>query len=88
MKLANFAALDPEYPGAELIDGGRGDRETWDRFINDTAELRRLAHRLWSAGARRGSPSRAPVDLSARSASSTSSPLTEHLARDATRPTT
>src|SRR6185437_8335632 len=39
MKLANFAALDPAYPGAGLRAGGRRDREVWDRFSGNRDEL-------------------------------------------------
>lgn len=43
MKLANYAALDPSYPGAGLDAGGRRDAEIWDRYANHPEELKRLA---------------------------------------------
>ena len=39
MKLANFAALDPSYPGIALSRGGRGDAEIWKEFATDRERL-------------------------------------------------
>ena len=46
MKLGNFAALDPDYPGAGLRAGGKRDREVWDRFANARDELAAAAARI------------------------------------------
>ena len=43
LKLANFAALDPAYPGAGMRRGSQLDGEVWDRFNNDRDALHRLA---------------------------------------------
>lgn len=43
LKLANFAALDPDYHGVGMTRGGRLDAGVWDRFRDRTKELRRLA---------------------------------------------
>jgi len=43
MKLANFLALDPTYPGAGLTSGGRRDAEVWDAWNNRRDECRSLA---------------------------------------------
>ena len=43
MKLANYAALDPNYPGAGLGAGGRRDAEVWDRYADKPEELKRVA---------------------------------------------
>lgn len=36
LKLANFASLDPGYPGRGMSGHSIGDRETWDRYSGDT----------------------------------------------------
>lgn len=46
LKLANFAALDPDYPGAGMSRGGRRDAEVWDRFRNKPGELAAVARAL------------------------------------------
>src|SRR5688572_11563102 len=46
MKLANFAALDPAYPGIALSRGGRGDAEVWKEFATDRERLAREAQRI------------------------------------------
>jgi len=46
LKLANFAALDPEYPGVGMSRGGRRDAEVWDRFRANPTELLRIATTL------------------------------------------
>lgn len=43
MKLANFAAVDPAYPGKGLDAGGRRDAEVWDRWHDRRDELEHLA---------------------------------------------
>jgi hypothetical protein len=35
MKLANFAAIDPSYPGKGLSRFGKADQATWDEFRGD-----------------------------------------------------
>jgi 5-methylcytosine-specific restriction protein A len=46
MKLANFAALDPGYPGVGLDAGGQGDRDVWDYFSSRPGLLTPLVARL------------------------------------------
>lgn len=46
LKLANFAALDPNYPGAGMTRGGRRDREVWDRLHDRPRELASIAQAL------------------------------------------
>ncbi len=46
MKLANFAALDPSYPGVALERGGRLDATIWDEFAQDKERLIAEAARL------------------------------------------
>jgi hypothetical protein len=46
MKLANFAALDPTYPGVALSRGGRGDAAIWEEFAADRPRLAREARAL------------------------------------------
>ncbi|MBE2185902.1 MAG: HNH endonuclease [Rhodothermales bacterium] len=43
MKLANFLALDPNYPGQALSRGGRLDREVWESFADHPYQLERAA---------------------------------------------
>jgi hypothetical protein len=43
MKLANFAALDPAYPGVALSRGGQRDAEIWQEFAEDREQLAREA---------------------------------------------
>jgi 5-methylcytosine-specific restriction protein A len=43
MKLANFLALDPNYPGAGLRAGGSRDGEVWDAWTDRRDECRALA---------------------------------------------
>jgi len=49
MKLGNFAALDPEYPGVGLTSGGRADADVWDRYHENPEELAALASALREA---------------------------------------
>jgi 5-methylcytosine-specific restriction protein A len=46
LKLANFAALDPGYPGVGMTRGGRRDAEVWDLFSKRRAELAAITSRL------------------------------------------
>src|SRR5262249_37005848 len=39
MKLGNFLALDPHYPGAGLQRGGKRDQEVWHEFADDVPRL-------------------------------------------------
>jgi predicted RNA-binding protein with PUA-like domain len=43
LKLANFAALDPHYPGVGMRAGSRLDAQVWDRFADHPDELARIA---------------------------------------------
>jgi 5-methylcytosine-specific restriction enzyme A len=54
LKLANFAALDPAYPGAGMRRGSQLDGEVWDRFNNDRASLHQLAELLRNGAANPG----------------------------------
>lgn len=58
LKLANFAALDPGYPGVGMSRGSRGDRQVWDRYRADRDELRRVA-----AGLRAGASGEEPFPV-------------------------
>lgn len=50
MKLGNFAALDPRYPGVGLPRGGRGDQLVWDEFAGQPERLVRTAAAIRAAG--------------------------------------
>ena len=39
LKLANFAAIDPNYPGRGLEGGAKGDRDVWHRYAQDEDAL-------------------------------------------------
>ena len=43
LKLANLAAIDPNYPGRGMTGGGRGDGEVWDRYASDEDALAAIA---------------------------------------------
>jgi hypothetical protein len=43
MKLANFARLDPAYPGEGLTRGNRLERAVWDEFAGDPVYLQLIA---------------------------------------------
>lgn len=43
MKMANLAALDTNYRGTSLMQGGRRDAEVWDEFTNDRERLTKEA---------------------------------------------
>jgi 5-methylcytosine-specific restriction enzyme A len=49
LKLANFAAIDPAYPGTGLTGSGKRDREVWNRYADDTDTLAGLAADLRAA---------------------------------------
>ncbi len=55
LKLANFAALDPSYPGVGMTRGGKRDAEVWDSFIRRPDELAAIAAQLRN-GARPDGP--------------------------------
>ncbi|MCU4184586.1 HNH endonuclease [Acidiferrimicrobium sp. IK] len=58
LKLANFAALDPNYPGVGMSRGSRADGQVWDRYHTDRDELRRVA-----AGLRAGASGEEPFPV-------------------------
>ena len=39
MKIANFAAIDPNHPGLGMRRGGKLDAEVWDRYASDRGAL-------------------------------------------------
>ena len=39
LKLANFAAIDPNYDGRGMTRGGRQDAEVWDQYASDEDSL-------------------------------------------------
>lgn len=41
--MANFSALDPNYPGVGMRRGGRPDQHVWDRFSNSRDDLAHMA---------------------------------------------
>jgi 5-methylcytosine-specific restriction protein A len=43
MKLMNLRAIDPEYPGAGLRAGSKGDKLIWEEFANDREEVKAIA---------------------------------------------
>lgn len=43
LKLANFASLDPNYPGHGMTRGGRRDAEVWERYASDEDALVEVA---------------------------------------------
>lgn len=49
MKLGNFMALDPDYPGEGLSRGSKLDKEIWDAFANDPDRLYKTAESIKSA---------------------------------------
>jgi 5-methylcytosine-specific restriction protein A len=48
LKLANFAALDPAYPGKGMERGGEADREVWDDFKDRPEQVAAMAALLRS----------------------------------------
>jgi 5-methylcytosine-specific restriction protein A len=61
MKLANFASLDPSYPGEGLSSVGRRDREIWDAYTERRDECHRLAEAI-RAGVGKGVLTPEPED--------------------------
>ena len=55
LKLANFAALDPDYPGLGMRRGGQRDVAIWGRYARQPDELEALALAI-RAGATSGFP--------------------------------
>lgn len=51
LKLANFAALDPQYPGAGMRSVGRLDEIVWDRYASRPDELRCVIAAIRNAAA-------------------------------------
>lgn len=49
LKITNFAALDPQYPGAGMNRGSRLDAVVWDRYAGQPGELRRVADAIRAA---------------------------------------
>lgn len=43
LKLSNFAALDPAYPGVGMTRGGAGDRRVWDQFHSDPGQVAKMS---------------------------------------------
>lgn len=58
LKLANFAAMDPTYPGKGMQSAGRSTEDVWDELHDDPA----LVHQL--ATAIRDGAAQSPVDAS------------------------
>jgi 5-methylcytosine-specific restriction protein A len=48
MKLINFRRFDPDYPGAGLSRGSKGDEQVWGEFHEDRAHLESVALALRS----------------------------------------
>ncbi|MBO8169061.1 MAG: HNH endonuclease [Thermoanaerobacteraceae bacterium] len=46
MKLMNFRAIDPNYPGKGLQRGGKLETEIWDEFATDRKLLSRVAQQI------------------------------------------
>lgn len=55
LKLANFAALDPDYPGMGMRRGGQRDRAIWARYADRRDQLDALASAI-RTGAASGFP--------------------------------
>ena len=49
LKITNFAALDPQYPGAGMSRGSRLDAVVWDQYAEHPANLRRVADAIRTA---------------------------------------
>ena len=58
MKLANFAAIDPNYRGRGLTRAGKRDAEVWDRYASDEDTLAEIAEAIREG---RGLPSVQPA---------------------------
>ena len=46
MKLMNFRRFDPEYKGVGLAHGNKDEQVVWNLYVNNRAELSKLAHRI------------------------------------------
>jgi 5-methylcytosine-specific restriction protein A len=62
LKLANFAALDPAYPGTGMQHGGQLDRAVWDEFHHDHGRLATLASAIRAEAAAQQAVPLAPED--------------------------
>jgi 5-methylcytosine-specific restriction protein A len=62
LKLANFAALDPAYPGAGMRHGSQRDRDVWEEFHDDRDRLANLATAIRSEADRQQAAPLAPED--------------------------
>jgi 5-methylcytosine-specific restriction protein A len=49
LKITNFAALDPQYPGAGMSRGSRLDAVVWDQYASNPDQLRQVAGAIRSA---------------------------------------
>lgn len=49
LKITNFAALDPQYPGAGMSRGSHLDAVVWDRYANNPDELRQVTDAIRAA---------------------------------------
>src|SRR5450755_4052179 len=49
LKITNFAALDPQYPGAGMSRGSRLDAVVWDQHAGHPGELRHVADAIRAA---------------------------------------
>jgi len=54
LKLANFAAIDPPYPGRGLIAGSKLDKLGWSELFLRVKDVRRLASSIRMAAESRG----------------------------------
>jgi 5-methylcytosine-specific restriction protein A len=57
LKLANFAALDSQYPGAGMRSVGRSDVEVWDRYATHPDELHQIVEAIRDLAAGSALPS-------------------------------
>lgn len=48
--MANFAAIDPDYPLTGMEHGARGDQKAWDVWAHRPAELAQVAARILAVG--------------------------------------
>ena len=62
MKLANFAALDPVFPGKGMTHSSEEDKEAWNRYSSDRRQLRGIASRIRELAAEADISIAVPVD--------------------------
>ena len=62
LKLANFAALDPAYPGTGMQHGGQLDRKVWDELHHDHGRLAALAEAIRAEATQQQAAPLAPED--------------------------